>query len=97
MQKVHIAQGIQKVPKGHMYPKGSLRSQVSKRYMEVNGIQKVPKGVRYPKGTSRTKESKRYQRVQGIQKVPKGSLLRKTIESLTAVIPTPDHPPPFSL
>ena len=41
----------QNVPKGQRYPKGTFRSKVPKRYLQVQGIQKVPKGPRYPKGT----------------------------------------------
>ena len=53
-------QGIQKIPKDPRYPKRTLMSKVSKRYImvqcilnyvKVQGTQKVSKGSRYPNGT----------------------------------------------
>ena len=42
-----MVQGII-VHTGQMYPKGTLRSQVSKKYLRVQGIKNIPKGPRYP-------------------------------------------------
>ena len=62
--------GIQKVPKGPRYQKGTYRAKLSKRYLKVQSIRKVPKGPGYPKGTYGSKVSKMYLKVPGIQKIP---------------------------